>query len=278
MFLDQKKWNFDRSLTMKRLLNLGFIKVGQWTVQENHIQFHLDLHQKTRNVLYSFVSNGTIMYIGKTTTSLTKRMYGYQNPGTSQRTNIRVKKEMETFLTNNPPIDIFVLVDNRLLKHGDYRINLAAGLEDTLLLDINPDWNYAGKNKPKKHKENQKERLYKIINPMTLKSSSTDTFEITLGQAYYNQGFFNIGVKHSDKIGSANEEIIVQLGANPKDIIRGYINRTANTNKTPRIMCGKQYTVWIKNNFRQKDTLTIDIISETFLRLNEKIRTPNKRV
>ena len=108
----------------------------------------------------------------------------------------------------------------------------------------------------------------KIPTAMTQENSTVDSFEITLGQAYYNQGFFNIRVKHSDKIGADKENITVNLG----DIktITGYINRTANSNKTPRIMCGKEYTNWIKSNFRQKDNLIVDILSTHSIRLNFK--------
>lgn len=253
---------------MNRLINSGFINVGHWTLNNNKIQYHLTSHQKTQNVLYGFVSNRVIMYIGKTTMQLTRRMYGYQNPGLSQRTNIRVNDKIRILLTNKQPLDILILVDNGLLKHSDFRINLAAGLEDTLISEIKPDWNFSGKNKIKEHKNNEKEKSLKSIYPMTLKNLIIDTFEVTLGQAYYNQGFFNIRVRHSDKIGADNEKIIVQLGDNPKNVIKGYINRTANCNKTPRIMCGKLYTEWIKNNFKQKDTLTVDILSKVSLRLN----------
>ena len=108
---------------------------------------------------------------------------------------------------------------------------------------------------------------------MIQKNPTIDSFEIILGQAYYNQGFFNIRVKHSEKIGLDNEEIEIQLGDNTTKIVRGYINRTANPNGTPRIMLGKKYTEWIKNNYSQKDILIVDILSRVSLRLNEKAKT-----
>ena len=253
---------------MDRLLNSGFINVGHWSINDKKIQYHLTSHQKTQNVLYSFVSNGVIMYIGKTTMQLTRRMYGYQNPGLSQRTNIRVNEKIRIHLTNTQPLDILILVDNGLLKHSDFRINLAAGLEDTLIYEINPDWNFSGKSKIKELKKNLKKKPIKSIYTMTLKNPTIDTFKVTLGKAYYNQGFFNIRVKHSDQIGANNEIIVVQLGDDPNNVIKGYINRTANGNMTPRIMCGKLYTDWIKNNFKQKDALTVDIITKVSLRLS----------
>jgi hypothetical protein len=255
---------------MKRLLNLGFIKIGHWSVEGNHIRYHLESHQKTRNVLYSFVSNGTIMYIGKTTTTLTKRMYGYQNPGPSQRTNIRVKKEMQYFLANNQPIDILLLVDNGLLKYGDYRINLAAGLEDTLLFEISPEWNFSGKNK--KNQVKMKTKVNKTIfdNPMTVQNTMTDTFEVVLGQTYFNQGFFNVKRQFSSRFGSHKEVIQIQLGADSKNIMYGYINRTANNNGSPRIMGGKALSEWVKNNFSLDGILIVHILTPISIRLDKK--------
>ncbi|HEY5535455.1 MAG TPA: GIY-YIG nuclease family protein [Ignavibacteria bacterium] len=261
---------------MNRLLNTGFINVGYWTLKNDSIQYHLISHQKTENVLYCFVTNGVIMYIGKTTIQLTKRMYGYQNPGLSQRTNIRVNDKIRTLLTKEQPLDILILVDNGLLKYSDFRINLAAGLEDTLIYEISPEWNFSGKNKIKEDKNSDTEKLLEINKPTTLKNTTTDTFEVVLGHAYYNQGFFNVRILHSDDLGADKEEIAIQLGDNPKKKIKGYINRTANSNGTPRIMGGKLYTEWIKNNFRQKDNLTVDILTPVSIRLNEKITTTQK--
>jgi hypothetical protein len=118
---------------MNRLLNIGFINVGHWNLTNDSIKYNLTTHQTTTKVLYSFVSNGIIKYVGKTIMQLTKRMYGYQNPGPSQLTNVRVNRKIKDILSSGEPLDIFILVDNGLLKYGDFRINLAAGLEDTLI-------------------------------------------------------------------------------------------------------------------------------------------------
>ncbi len=96
---------------------------------------------------------------------------------------------------------------------------------------------------------------------------------ITLGKAYYNQGFFNISQHNSDKFGPDKAKINIQLGDNPEKIISGYINRTANQNGTPRIMGGIALTEWIKKNYKQNDILKIDIISEVSIKLNEKHKT-----
>lgn len=65
---------------MIRLLNIGFVHAGKWNLKNNNLNVELIGHQKSKNVLYSFVSDGVVKYIGKTILELTKRMYGYQNP------------------------------------------------------------------------------------------------------------------------------------------------------------------------------------------------------
>ena len=258
---------------MDRLLNIGFINVGHWTLKNESINYQLISHQKNKNVLYCFVSNGIIKYIGKTTMELLKRMYGYQNPGPTQTTNIRVNAEIKELLKNKNPIDIFILADIGLFKYGDFKINLAAGLEDTLIYEINPDWNYSGKNRLEEDKDSVNEKEIEFKDDFKMKSKSILAFEIKLGVAYYNQGFFNVSQKYNDNFSVDKAIIEIQLGSNPKNIILGYINRTANINGTPRIMGGKSLSEWIQKNYKQNDSLKVEILSNVSLKLYEKSET-----
>ena len=253
---------------MDRLLNIGFISVGHWTIRDNTIKYNLTSHHTTTNVLYSFISNGDIKYIGKTKVQLSQRMYGYQNPGPTQNTNIRVNAKIKSILDEDQPVDIFILTDNGLLRYGDFRINLAAGLEDTLIYEINPDWNLSGRKLIPIDTESEKPELSKEPKPTVALIPVLKTIDISLGQAYYNQGFFNIGVEFSPMIGPDNATIDIQLGSNADKTIQGYINRTANRNGTPRIMGGKELKKWIKSNFKPNDILKVDIISPIAVRLS----------
>lgn len=258
---------------MNRLLSIGFIKVGQWKLKNDRIQYHLESHQNATNILYSFVSNGRIKYIGKTTMHLSKRMYGYQNPGPSQTTNIRTNDKIKNFLLNEQPVDIFILIDDGQYKHGDFKINLVAGLEDTMIDKIKPEWNYLGKSKIEEDENSDAEELIEVNDSMILQNPTLQSFEITLGQAYYNQGFFNVKQFYSNQFSADKAIIEIQLGGNQNNIIQGYINRTANRNGTPRIMGGKILSEWIKSNFQQDDNLIVDILSPVSIRLNEKRKT-----
>lgn len=254
---------------MDRLLNIGFLKIGYWFLKDNRIEYDLSSHYSEKNILYSFISNGIVKYIGKTTMPVYKRMYGYQNPGLTQGTNIRINQKLTEILSSREAVDILVLIDNGLLKYGNFVINLAAGLEDTLIYDIHPEWNCLGKKKIESDKNSENEELTE-----TPKSTQNDKLSssliIELGQTYYNQGFFNIGTEYKDKIGVDRENIQIQLGEDPQNTVIGYINRTANENGTARIMIGTKYTTWVQKNYNQGDNLKINIISPTYIKLNKK--------
>jgi hypothetical protein len=86
------------------------------------------------------------------------------------------------------------------------------------------------------------------------------TFELQLGTAYYNQGFFNVPVKYQEFFGSDGEEIEIYLGDLESSVV-GYINRTANRNATPRIMGGKEMKYWVMDSFKQGDYIKVCVFS-----------------
>ena len=71
-------------------------------------------------------------------------MYGYQNPGPTQSTNIKGNKLIKELLATSAPVEIYALPDNGLLYYGGFHVNLAAGLEDNLIATLSPPWNRAG--------------------------------------------------------------------------------------------------------------------------------------
>jgi len=132
-------------MNLTKLTDIGFKKIGSWSNQDEKLVPNLSSEQDSRNVLYSFVLNNEPVYIGKTTQKFKKRMYGYQNPGKTQFTNIRNNKNIKDALSNNHTVDIYVLPDNGLLHFGEFHLNLAAGLEDNITKTLKPIWNISGK-------------------------------------------------------------------------------------------------------------------------------------
>jgi hypothetical protein len=82
--------------------------------------------------------------LGRPLSPLKKRMYGYQNPSPTQNTNVKGNAFLKEILDSGNTIEIYALPDHGLLHFGDFHINLAAGLEDSLISKLKPKWNGCG--------------------------------------------------------------------------------------------------------------------------------------
>ena len=130
---------------LDRLEVIGFRECGRWRLDGSRIRIDLHAHQGDVNVLYSFVSEGVPLYVGKTIQSLKARMSGYANPGPTQSTNIKANANIRGLLSEGKEVLVYALPDNGLLRYGGFHVNLAAGLEDSIVKDIGPNWNRTGK-------------------------------------------------------------------------------------------------------------------------------------
>lgn len=131
---------------LARLEKMGFCSCGHWSFSSGLLKCELTIHAQDRNVLYAFVSEGRVVYIGKTVQSLKQRMCGYQNPGPTQSTNIKSNARITELIQAGGDLDIYTLPDNGLLFYGGFHVNLAAGLEDSLIRELKPQWNRSGSN------------------------------------------------------------------------------------------------------------------------------------
>lgn len=57
---------------MNRLIDIGFHKVGEWKMLSEGISPNLTDLANSSNILYSFISDGEALYVGKTTQTLQK--------------------------------------------------------------------------------------------------------------------------------------------------------------------------------------------------------------
>lgn len=249
---------------MNRLLEIGFRPIGQWRLERKKLNIELTAMMNNRNVLYAFVSNGEVKYIGKTIQPLQRRMYGYQNPGPTQRTNITNHALLKELLFEGKTVEIFALPDNGLLHYGGFHINLAAGLEDSLVRTIGPPWNSTGKTKSGKAKSTPKKDDRLVISKNTI----NPVFELQLHKTYFEKGFFNATVEFDRFLGSNLENIHMHIGKT-EETISGYINRTANKNGTARVMGGKELRGWFQSHFQEKDIVFVEILSPTSLRMGK---------
>jgi hypothetical protein len=92
---------------------------------------------------------------------------------------------------------------------------------------------------------------------------------VKIGEAYYNQGFFNIQSKYSGLFSKNHfEPIKIQIEENNNEIIIGEIYKSQNSNQT-RIKAGVEYTKWIQNNFKMGDIFKVEIIEKGFIKLKK---------
>ncbi|HBC3859426.1 TPA: GIY-YIG nuclease family protein [Vibrio parahaemolyticus] len=232
---------------MNRIMKLGFKYAGSWELENNELELRLNDSKNTKNILYAFVVNGEVKYVGKSTQTLFKRLAGYKNPGTSQATNIKNNKNIICTLQQEFPVDIFVFSGDDLLNYGGFNINLAAGLEDSIIQELSPDWN----GKPKK---------------IELVNNDIEVCTVTLGNAYYNQGFVNLPKSHGGFLGSHDDNLLISLDRDESSI-KGKINRTANQNGSPRLKGYVPLRNWFQTNFELGDRIRVEIVSPNHIRL-----------
>ncbi|MGO9109252.1 MAG: GIY-YIG nuclease family protein [Thermoguttaceae bacterium] len=242
---------------MNRLLEIGFEKVGQWLQKGDELTFELSSHESQRNILYAFVSDCEVKYVGKTVRSLRERMCGYKNPTQSQATNWSNNKRIKELLQSGEAVDIFALPDNDLLHYGQFHVNLAAGLEDNIISKLNPVWNG-------NTADQVTEPLLSPEQRQTLEGGNS--FSLDLQRKYFKQGFFNVRVGDGDLFGSDGQKIEIFCGSAEQPIV-GYINRTANLNNTPRIMGGKALRDWFQREMSKMQEATITVLSPTAIRI-----------
>ncbi len=248
---------------MNRLLDIGFEKIGYWELKNKKIKYTLNSHAQTPNILYAFVHKDIIKYIGETIQLLQKRMYGYQNPGPSQTTNIKNNAHILRLLKAGEEVDIYALPDNGLFHYGNFHLNLAAGLEVSLINTILPSWNSTNKNKSTNKKLKQSKISKKQLNTSTslvIPACNKSIFKFSLQTTYYKQGFFNVSKQYENLFGLNGQKIYIYCG-NQKYLINGFINRSANTNNTPRIMGRVELRDWFQANYNINDKIVVTVLS-----------------
>jgi hypothetical protein len=251
---------------MKKIIELGFEKVGKWSFKNELFKFELDENYTNRNILYSFVIENEIKYIGKSIKTISQRLNGYKNPNITQRTNFRLNNLIKEELKGGKEVEIYLFIDIAELNYRGKNINLSAGLEDNLIAEYLPEWNSLGKN----GKLSERKKVIKIENKENIMEKVyKEEIIVKIGEAYYNQGFFNIQSKYSELFSKNHfEPIKIQIEENNSEIIIGTIYRTHNSNQT-RIKAGIEYKKWIQENFKMGDIFKVEIIEKGFIKLKK---------
>jgi hypothetical protein len=253
-----------RGPLMNRLLDIGFEPAGHWLLSEGKLVFVLTRHSTQKNILYAFVCDGEVMYVGKTVQTLVKRMSGYRTPGRTQITNIGNHHRIVELINSGSAIEILALPDSGLMHYGPFHLNLAAALEDDIIRKLDPKWNGG------KAEQVAPANLVEVEPDVESLPTFTATFAFVLQPTYFRSGFFNVGVTAQKHLGADGETIELFLG-NSNTPVLGMINRRANTNGTPRIMGGTKLRDWFQHHAREMDDVAIQVLSPTAIRLRAKV-------
>lgn len=135
----------DASLSpIERLKAMGFRPAALWRLEADGLECDFVEHAGAQNILYAFIADGAVMYIGKTVRTLKQRMYGYRRPVPTQSTNLKGNRLIRDVLAQGKAVEVYALPDHGLLYYGGFHVNLAAGLEDSLVSTLKPAWNRMG--------------------------------------------------------------------------------------------------------------------------------------
>jgi len=130
---------------LDKLIAAGFVKAGCWSRDSSgKLIADLAVHNTHIRALYAFVVDEQVMYVGKTARSLKKRMSNYRNAegrlNSTQVTNVRNSARIAGALNDGKLVEIYAFAAPDM-SYGGFVLDLAAGLEDSIVLMLDPTWN-----------------------------------------------------------------------------------------------------------------------------------------
>ncbi|MCS0629661.1 hypothetical protein NX786_09985 [Telluria mixta] len=285
---------------MDRLLQIGFRDIGCWTLAGDTLQLQLDTLPTHRRALYAFATESAVLYVGKTAGSLPMRLKGYIAPHQSQRTNVRNHAALCDLLSTGTKVRILGWIDPGLHRIGPFDLNMAAGLEDSIIALLAPPWNGTSTTALRVISPDMLSQALQappasltpiastpaplaqavaplIVNaqvaPTTLLSNpailsapsntSTSSFKVKLGKTYYERGFFNVPVAFSQLFGAHGATVELYCG-DERACLHAVLDRKANQQSgTPRIYGKSELACWFQRRFQLDDTLKITVLGPT---------------
>jgi len=146
---------------------LGFNKIGEWYIDaaKNIIDYKIDNDwKKNRGILYAYVMNDEIKYIGKSMNNIGSRLTEYKNKmntyypknmiGSSKKLHylynaiINSRIDFEAFQLDTTKVEIFGFKPSKEIHYNDeIKLDIPHGLEYPLIMKFSPEWNTVGKEK-----------------------------------------------------------------------------------------------------------------------------------
>jgi hypothetical protein len=129
----------------KQLISIGFEDAARWKRARGVLK-HVG-HKPARwrwltakpNLLYAFCSEGRVLHIGRSAQTLSRRFAhfsGEKAPSPDQE----FQKKIGKLLDSGKDVSILVLASDAPLYWGPFHVDLAAGLEKSLLDHFKPAW------------------------------------------------------------------------------------------------------------------------------------------
>ena len=121
-----------------RISELGFSRAGSWLLVGERLALEIDSQMREiKSVLYVFVVDGALVYVGKTRGTLKERLQRYKTPAKNAlhggSTNIKNNKNIRSSLLAGKTVEIYVLPDKHEESYRGFQFSRAAALEDDLM-------------------------------------------------------------------------------------------------------------------------------------------------
>lgn len=301
--------------TLDRLAAVDFQLLGEWTELDDALDYRFTPETPVNRArligaaLYAFVCRDSVLYIGKTSVGLKQRFGGYCKPANDQSTNLKCHRHIRKMLAEGKTIQIYALSGDTPLRWGGFEINLAAGLEDSLISELEPPWNgRAGARLVTDSEMVEREALHlpeyapepmhdvvtsQVLHadlnalPQTQQAQPPKAnegafaaaepahdkavpFTVELGKTYYFKGFINVPARLSDELGAQGEPLVFFLGRQNPATVETKIDRKANLTGAPRLYGGQKIARWFQKHFREGDTLNATIVSANEIILEDR--------
>lgn len=259
---------------LEKFKEIGFKPVGSWKVTPNGLTFDIEKeYESKKEVVYAFISDEIVHYVGKTDTTLKNRMTSYKNGkegNKSGSTNKEIYNKIFEKIQKGCEVKIYVLFDIEI-NHMGYKVSISSGIEPSLISALDPKlcWNSRYSNSSirkisNKSIDNNSTRIKPINSSEPLKYPVHA--QCALRMEYFLKGLISFSKSYSDYL-PKNSNVNVQIEiADSKNTFTGKFTRSSD--KT--IINGHDdLKDWYNKNFKQNDIIDIEILREDHFRLSK---------
>lgn len=260
---------------MKKLSELGFKKIGVWKKNENNIFFQLKELNDAKEVLFAFVIDENVIYIGYSPINFETFLQTYANPSDIDLEKIKIKKFLLNKINDNK-ITIYALKNRKffglLKKFSDYQISELITEYKPLLNSNNLKnrmKNIVGRDRTAVVESEKLKKLNKDKEEAKKAKKKYETYIFILGKSYYERGLFSVKAAYSHLVGKNKSELELILIDKDKNetVISARVSRTLGSSKTARIIGNKPLRIWFEKNTHVNDELRITFIDKDKIQL-----------